>query len=220
MLAAIAAASALSPAALAQSSYRYWGYWQATTGRWVFAQQGPATSVPPDGSVEGWRFGVSGASAGLTPRAAAASAFAIACRDIKPRAGTKRVAVVVDPGLAVQAPPGEQPFASAVRCAQVPTDASGYDVLRAVTEVRIGNGLVCGIGGYPRSECAVAINAGTASSNAGTRTSVSGSEQQAMPRPGDTGVSGGSWRATAFVVAIIAALAVWMAAKRVRRSPR
>jgi len=55
---AILAMTAIAPAARAESAYRYWTYWQGNAGAWQFATQGPATSNPADGSVEGWRFAV------------------------------------------------------------------------------------------------------------------------------------------------------------------
>ncbi|MFC5906294.1 hypothetical protein ACFP3V_03545, partial [Streptacidiphilus monticola] len=40
------------------ASYRYWSFWSgAADGGWAYQQQGPNTYVPPDGSVDGWRFG-------------------------------------------------------------------------------------------------------------------------------------------------------------------
>ena len=50
-----------SPSAKA-AAYRYWTYWQAPAGAWVFATAGPATTVPTDGTVEGWRFAVTSAA--------------------------------------------------------------------------------------------------------------------------------------------------------------
>ena len=84
------------------AAYRYWTYWQAPSGRsaWTFATQGPGTSVPADGSVEGWRFGVTTAvraTADDAPRHAARLRRRSAA-STPAAAGRKRVALVVDPG--------------------------------------------------------------------------------------------------------------------------
>ena len=53
------------------SSYRYWSYWHGTSGGgWTFSQVG-AQYQPAAGSVDGWRFAVSGTAGSVKPRAAA-----------------------------------------------------------------------------------------------------------------------------------------------------
>ena len=64
-----APASADSPA--------FWGYWHAggsAGAKWAFAQTGPATAHPKDGSVEGWRFAKSKGDTGTPPRDSPAAA--------------------------------------------------------------------------------------------------------------------------------------------------
>jgi len=157
---AILAMTAIAPAARAESAYRYWTYWQGNAGAWQFATQGPATSNPADGAVEGWRFAVSGA-AGSTqsqPSMSPATAFSDLCGSTPPMSGKKRVALIVDPGYASEAPAGEEPIGALSTCVVADENASGYDILRSQLTVRIEGGLVCGIGGFPAHECAPVID--------------------------------------------------------------
>ncbi len=156
---AILALTAIAPAARAESAYRYWTYWQGNAASWQFGTQGPATSNPADGAVEGWRFAVSGA-AGSTqsqPSMSPATAFADLCGSTPPLSGKKRIALVVDPGYASEAPDGEDPIGAVSTCVVADEDASGYDILRSQLTVRVEGGLVCGIGGFPAHECAPVI---------------------------------------------------------------
>jgi hypothetical protein len=150
--------------AQASTSYRYWAYYLgASSGGWNYASRGPATDFPADGDVQGWRFAVQAESADLPPRAA--PNFASLCSSTAPVAGRIRVGVVIDFGTATDAPAGDPPPAGpVVGCVVVPAGASGIAVLDAAVGsggVRIGTGsdtgLVCGIAGYPRAECAVAV---------------------------------------------------------------
>lgn len=149
----------IAPAARAESAYRYWTYWQGNAGAWQFGTQGPATSNPPDGAVEGWRFGISGSagSPDVQPSVDPGTAFTELCGSTAPISGKKRVALVVDPGYASEAPEGEEPSGALSTCVVADSDASGYDILRSQLPVRIEGGLVCGIGGYPAFECAPVI---------------------------------------------------------------
>ncbi len=203
---AILAMTAIAPAARAETAYRYWTYWQGNAGAWQFGTQGPATSNPSDGTVEGWRFAISGAagSAQAQPSFSPATAFADLCGSTPPLSGKKRVALIVDPGYASEAPEGEEPSAALSTCVVADADASGYDILRSQLEVRVEGGLVCGIGGYPAGECAPVIEV---------------SEQAAMPtgpavnqRPSDDSLTSmGSISLTILVVifGIVLAIVLW-----------
>ena len=65
----------------------------------------------------------------------------------------KRVAVLVDFGVEADAREGEQPPAPYAACAQVPSNATGMQVLDAVADVRSETSdfgpALCGIDGYP-----------------------------------------------------------------------
>ncbi|HEY5049534.1 MAG TPA: SCO2322 family protein [Acidothermaceae bacterium] len=147
--------------ARAGTADRYWAYYVAHGASWQYSQRGPATEHPVDGEVQGWRFAVQvDAANGLLPRAA--PAFATLCASTPAEAGELRVGVVIDFGLATDAPAHERPPAAVVPgCVYVHDGGTGADVLAAAAAVRIGTGsdagLVCGIDGYPRTECAVAV---------------------------------------------------------------
>ena len=158
--AAIAAAAALMPVALAApahaAAYRYWSYWLGSDGQWSFSNMGASSRTPADGTVEGWRFSVSGVAGNDRP--SFAPDFDTVCADTPAQEGRKRVAVVVDPGVAQDAPDGEMPPGAWALCVVAEPRATGYDVLRAAAPVRVDSGLICAIGGYPATECAVVID--------------------------------------------------------------
>jgi hypothetical protein len=147
--------------ASAATAYRYWAYYVAHGSTWQYSQRGPASEYPVDGEVQGWRFAVQvDAANGLLP--GATPDFAQLCKSTPAKAGELRVGVVIDFGLATDAPAHEKPPAGVVRgCVSVHDGATGATVLEAAGAVRIGTGadagLVCGIDGYPKTECAVAV---------------------------------------------------------------
>jgi hypothetical protein len=140
------------------SAYRYWSYWYSTsgTGGWTFSSVG-AQRRPPAGSVDGWRFAVSGTAGSVRPRAAAS--FGTICGAHSPApTGQKLVGLVVDYGTSADAPPGQHPPRGVdTFCAQVVDNASSGQVLTAYASVRSDSGLVCSIDGYPRNECGVIV---------------------------------------------------------------
>jgi hypothetical protein len=156
---AIVAMTSIAPAARAETAYRYWTYWQGNGSAWQFATQGPATSNPLDGAVEGWRFAITGAAGGPEgqPSLNPTTAFADLCGSTPPMSGKKRIALIVDPGYASEAPEGEEPISALSTCVVADSDASGYDILRSQLPVRVEGGLVCGIGNYPAVECTPVI---------------------------------------------------------------
>ena len=172
LLAVVAAAPAAEAA-----SYRYWTYWWGQPGAtsWTFAQLGPASDRPKDGAVIGWRFAVTTES-GSKKAPRAQLPFAALCPSLTAAPdGQKRVAVVVDYGSASDAPPGERPPGGGtvrVECVTAPTAANASTVLTtAGVSLRFGdNGLVCGIDGYPRTECAAVVADPTPSPKPGSST--------------------------------------------------
>jgi hypothetical protein len=134
------------------SSYRFWTYWTGDTGAWAFSSVGPSR-VPPDGSVEGWRFEVSAASSSSQPPRAAPS-FATLCAGKTAGPGQKLVGIVIDYGTTADAPAGQHPPAAVQGgCAVVADAANGYQILAGVSRIRVSGGLVCGVDGYPSSGC-------------------------------------------------------------------
>ena len=158
-VALIGLGGALAPTATAtppSAAYRFWGYFQQTGGAWQFAQTGPDGTNPADGSVEGWRFATAGPTDTRYPRAT--PTFDDVCGDTDPVSGSKRVGVVIDYGRAVDGAEGAEPPAPRAACAVVPESGSGNDVLAAVAEVRIEEGLTCAIDSYPASGCGDAVD--------------------------------------------------------------
>ena len=142
------------------SAYRYWTYWQAPGGAaaWAFATQGPGTAVPAEGDVEGWAFGITTESGNLDDAPTATPDFEEICAGTVAVAGQKRVALVIDTGVDGIAPAGQRPPASTTTCVTAPEDATGYEILRSVADVRVENGLVCAVADYPVGECAPVLD--------------------------------------------------------------
>ena len=150
------AMSAIAPAARADSAYRYWTYWIGDDAGWSFAQEGPATRLPADGDVEGWRFEISTAagSPDLAPRTDVAAVFDDACGSTPHVDGKKRIAVALDFGDPSDAADGATPPEAQVACAVVGDDATSAQALAALVDIRAENGMVCGLAGYPATGCA------------------------------------------------------------------
>jgi hypothetical protein len=171
--------------AQAATAYRYWTYWQVSNSQWTFAQAGPASTTPLNGSVEGWRFGVSSSRGdqAMTPRFTSSTAFTDICGNEISPTGTKRVALVVDPGLTQHAPRGEAPGALLAQCIQIQDNANGYDVLRQAQPVRTEKGLICAINDYPRQECAEVIDASAMQTDAVTDATTTTVPETTSPFP-------------------------------------
>lgn len=153
------------PAARAASAtaYRYWTYWYGSGASWELGRTGPPNALK-DGSVVGWRFSISPDSqSDLPPRAA--GDFTAICGNAAGE-GKIRVAVVVDYGLAADAPSGETPPRSspvsycAVLSGQQGQHNGYYATQSNGHNIRVNSsGLVCGIDGYPKTECGDAVRA-------------------------------------------------------------
>lgn len=139
--------------------YRYWGYFQATAGAsaWSAAMTGPSVEVK-DGDVEGWIFvfssnDIPAVNPMMDPD------FATLCGETPETSGKIRVGLVVDFGAGNIAPDGEIPNEFFSDCVVVDKGSLGLDVLEAALDVRAGDsGLICGIAGYPASECGAEID--------------------------------------------------------------
>ena len=154
-MALLASISLVSPPLSQAASYRYWTYWLDRDAGWTFSSLGPAFRTPADGSVEGWRFGVTAVVGDTPPRAAAS--FAAVCGDTPSEEGRKRVALIVDPGFTQDAPAGESGGAAWARCVVAGIDATGFDIVTSQVLVRTQRGLICSLNGFPASECAVTL---------------------------------------------------------------
>jgi hypothetical protein len=170
VVAAVAAVLLLAAAAPAQATgYRYWSYWLRSGGAWTYAQTGPAMHVPKDGDVEGWRFAVSKDAAAKAVQPRGAADFAAICAGTAPAAGHKRIALLVDPGTAADAPGGATPPAVRTVCARIPAAGSSADALAAVARpLRYDSaGILCAIAGYPANGCGEQVAAGPVTQSAG-----------------------------------------------------
>ncbi|MCL2551357.1 MAG: SCO2322 family protein [Actinomycetia bacterium] len=227
LAAATAAAFAvlLAAAAPAQATgYRYWSYWLRSGGTWTYAQTGPAMHTPADGDVEGWRFAVSRDAAATAVQPRGAADFATICAGTPAAKGSKRVALVIDPGTAADAPGGETPPAPRTACARIPAGASSADAVAAVARpLRYdSSGILCAIAGYPRSGCGETVSGGKATaggstgSGGGAATSGSSTTAAAPSSHHGGGPSAGLYAGIA-AVAVVGGAAVWQAR---RRKPR
>jgi LPXTG-motif cell wall-anchored protein len=149
-------------AANAEKGYRYWGYFQAAAGAtsWTAAMTGPSVEVK-DGDVEGWAFVFSSNDIPAVDPMMDPD-FTTLCGDTPQAAGKVRVGLVVDFGAANIAPSGETPREFFSDCVVVDEGSVGLDVLQSAMAVNAGDsGLICGIAGYPASECGAEIDAPT-----------------------------------------------------------
>ncbi len=146
---------ALSAGPASADAYRYWGYYHLTDGAWAFADTGPEGFTPEDGSVEGYRFAVAGATDSRPPRAV--PTFDDLCADTPAVDGSKRVGVLLDFGRDVDAAPDDTTAEPRTACAVVDAAATGDTVLAEVAELRLEGGLVCAIDGFPSTGCGDAV---------------------------------------------------------------
>ncbi|MGW3105145.1 SCO2322 family protein [Streptomyces sp. NPDC001100] len=159
LAALLLALTANSPAQAA--GYRYWSFWDRTGTHWTYATQGPSTTRPADGDVQGFRFAVSKDSADAKQPRGPAPDFATICANSPAVEGKKRVALVVDFGTRSDAPSGETPPAARTACATVSPDATTAEALATVAKpLRYDtNALLCAIAGYPEQGCGEQITA-------------------------------------------------------------
>lgn len=141
------------------AEYRYWTFWTQEGDSWVFSPVGSASTNPPEGSAQAWRFDATSPSVpGVPPADSPSAVFERVCSDVLPIVGTKRVAIVIDSGDPALSPEGEVPPAPTAYCAVGKLDTNGYDLLKTVVELRTDNGFICGISSYPTSECATPVS--------------------------------------------------------------
>jgi hypothetical protein len=194
-------------AAPAQAAgYRYWSFWQSTDGRWTYATEGPATARPADGSVHGFRFSVSEDS-GDSAKPRTAPDFEAICAKTPAKDGTKRIALVIDPGTATDAPRGETPPAPRTACVQTDEAATTAEALARIAKPLRYNShaLLCAISDYPKSGCGEQVSG---------QEPAAASASEPEPEP-DEGPSVGLYAGLAAVLALAAAT-VWQSRRRKR----
>ncbi|WP_086565596.1 SCO2322 family protein [Streptomyces africanus] len=184
------------------AGYRYWSFWDRDGDRWVYATQGPSTTRPSDGDVQGFRFAVSEDS-GDAARPRGEADFKTICATTPARDAKKRVALLLDFGTTTDAPSGETPPAPRTACAQVSPDATTAEALATVAKpLRYDAGaLLCAISGYPEKGCGEQI-----------------SKQQQKPTEEKKNTSGGGPSlglvAGIAVVGVLGAAAIWQVRRR------
>jgi len=192
VLGAVLAVLGAGPAQAA--GYRYWSFWESSGSGWTYATQGPSLVRPDDGAVQGFRFSVSEDSQdSAKPRRT--PDFTKICAGTPAKDGTKRIALVIDPGTAADAPAGETPPAPRTACARVSPDASAAEALAAVAKpLRYSSdAMLCAITGYPASGCGEQVSGdgqGTPAGSASASAAPAGSA--ASSASSGSGGSGGS----------------------------
>ncbi|MGW4447049.1 SCO2322 family protein [Streptomyces sp. NPDC004682] len=186
------------------TGYRYWSFWDRSGDRWTYATQGPSTTRPEDGDVQGFRFAVSEDSADATrPRGTAD--FATLCARTPAKQGTKRVALVIDFGTPADAPSGEKPPPVRTACARVAPDATSAEALAATAKpLRYDtNALLCAISGYPHQGCGEQVATGGKAPARHDKPAAKDSGGPSLGLPVGAGV-----------IAVLAGAAVWQARRR------
>ncbi|WP_426363646.1 SCO2322 family protein [Streptomyces sp. E-08] len=206
--------TALAAAPAQAAGYRYWSFWESDGGKpWAYATQGPATARPADGDALGFRFAISNGTDD-TSQPSVAPDFAGICEGVEKKDGTKRIAVVVDFGGPVDAPPGETPPEKLIKvgCAEVREDATGAEALAAVAKpLRYDSAaMLCGIAGYPARGCGEQVEVGGDAGEAGKKTQAPTASQESG---GSGGPSVGVLAGGAAVLALGGA-AIWKARRR------
>ncbi|MER8091312.1 SCO2322 family protein [Streptomyces sp. NPDC058316] len=209
LLVALAAVLAVLGAGTAQAAgYRYWSFWEGSGTGWTYATQGPSLVRPDDGTVQGFRFSVSEDSQdSAKPRRS--PDFAKICADTPAQDGTKRVALVIDPGTAADAPAGETPPAPRTACARVAPDASAAEALASVAKpLRYSSdALLCAISGYPGSGCGEQV-----SGDGHATPSATASPGASAPAAASTGSGGSGGPSAGVLVGVGAVLLLGIAA--------
>ncbi|NDA80568.1 MAG: hypothetical protein EBX92_05495 [Actinobacteria bacterium] len=136
--------------------YRYWGYSQSSTdgSSWVTAMEGPATTKPSDGSVEGWNYTISAEGVVDPTPPKTLPDFTSLCAQTAEESGKKRVGFVIEFGDSAIHPEGELAPNPSSGCVVVPENGTGLDVLNVAAKVRAGDGgFICGLNGFPSEDC-------------------------------------------------------------------
>jgi len=155
----VLAVTTVAAPAQATDYYRYWVFFTVDNGAYVASELGVGAVKPADGTIEAFRWAAPAdyKKPNLPRIDLATVTFDSVCGDTPAVDGQKRVVVLVDFGVAEDAAGVAVPEAAA-ECSQVATDATAFQVLQKVVEVRSDNSkfgpLLCGIEGFPATGCA------------------------------------------------------------------
>ena len=159
--------------AQATDYYRFWLFFTADDGAYTFsATKGVGAVTPEDGTFIAFRWAApEDFDNPNEPRIdLAAVTFDSVCGDTPAVEGQKRVGVLVDFGVTEDAGGAAIPEATA-ECSQVPTDATAFQVVQKVAEIRSKPSsfgpLLCAIDGFPATSCADEVTQTASPANAG-----------------------------------------------------
>ncbi|WP_348538795.1 SCO2322 family protein [Streptomyces atroolivaceus] len=196
------------------AGYRYWSFWESDGGKgWTYATQGPSVVRPDDGTVQGFRFSVSDDSQdSAQPRRA--PDFGAVCAATPAKDGLKRIALVIDPGTAADAPEGEKPPPLRTACARVAPDASTAEALAAVAKpLRYDtSAMLCAISGYPRSGCGEQTGGDSGATDSGATDSGGPATASSADERDPDGASGGGGPSAGVLTGVGAVLVLGVAA--------
>ena len=170
--ASLLAVTTVAAPAQAADYYRFWLFFTADDGAYTFsADKGVGAVTPEDGTFIAFRFAAPADFDNPNePRVdLAAVTFDSVCADTAAVDGQKRVAVIIDFGVTEDAGGASIPEPTA-ECSQVATDATAFQVLQKVAELRsqdMGGPFVCAIEGFPASGCETDITQTATPPNAG-----------------------------------------------------
>lgn len=190
LLAGSVVTTGLAAPAQATDYYRYWTFFTVDNGAYVASPKGVGEVKPADGSIEAFRWA---APADYTepnlPRIDLATVtFDSICADTAAVDGQKRVAVIVDFGVAEDAGGAEIPAAMA-ECAQVPANSTALQALQRVAQVRSKSSsfgpLLCAIEGFPATGCADDVTQTATPADSGFVTVSTGDETEAAEQSDD-----------------------------------
>lgn len=171
----VGAVAFIGVAAPAQATdyYRFWLFFTADDGGYTYsATKGVGAVTPADGTFIAFRWAApEDFNNPNEPRIDLATVtFDSVCGDTPAADGQKRVGVLVDFGVTEDAGGATIPEATA-ECAQVPTDATAFQALQKVAELRSKTSsfgpLVCSIDGFPARGCADEVTQTASPANAG-----------------------------------------------------
>jgi hypothetical protein len=159
--------------------YRYWAYFHVQDGAFVASMKGVGEFRPRDGAVEAYRYAAPADFENPNlPRADLSTlTFEAICTDADAaEEGQKRVAVIIDYGVAEDAEGADVPAHTAA-CAVVPREATALQVLDSVAETRSENGLLCAIEGHPAEGCAGLAEEGTPADDGPVEFTIAGAAE-------------------------------------------
>lgn len=227
IVAMLAALTVLVPSsAHAADIYKYWAYFTVDDGAFVAQAKGPGDTNPADGSVEAYRYAApADFNKPNLPRAdLEVVTFEAVCADAEATANQKRVAVLVDYGVAEDAAGADVPPAPRAACAVVDTKATGLQTLQAAfpelrTEKSSFGPALCAIDGYPSTGCLGTLaEAGSPADGEPVAFAIAGAEEPAEDVADEGEESNNGLLLTGVIVVVVLILGAGVARQRARKT--